>query len=210
MTNSHIKAIIFDFGNVLIEWEPRLVYRKYFPNNPEGMERFLSEINFMEWNAHQDKGRAFKEGVADLSKRFPHYARLIQAYHDHWMDSIGEANWGTVEIARQLKRMGYPLYGLSNWSAETFPYARQKYDFFDLFDDIVISGAVGFIKPEPEIYLIMLEKIGRPAQECLFIDDSLPNLRQANKMGFHTIHFQTSDKMKTDLENLGILNSKGR
>lgn len=210
MTNSHIKAIIFDFGNVLLEWNPRLVYNRYFPNDPEGVERFLDEVDFMGWNAHQDKGRTFKEGVADLSRHFPHYARLIQAYHDHWQDSIGDVYWGTVEIAKQLKQMGYPLYGLSNWSAETFPYARAKYDFFDLFDDIVISGTVGYVKPEPEIYHITLEKIGKPARECLFIDDSLPNIQQANTMGFQTIRFQTSDKLKTDLENLGILNSKGR
>lgn len=206
---SHIKAIIFDFGNVLIEWNPRYVYNRYFPNDPEGIERFFKEVDFMGWNARQDKGRTFKEGVADLSRRFPHYAHLIQAYHDNWKDSIGVADWGTVEIMKQLKQMGYSLYGLSNWSAETFPYARAKYDFFDLLDDMVISGAVGYVKPEPEIYHILLEKIGRPARECLFIDDSLPNIHQANTMGFVTIHFQSSEKLKTDLENLGILNSKG-
>jgi 2-haloacid dehalogenase len=206
---SHIKAIIFDFGNVLIEWNPRYVYNRYFPNDPEGIERFFKEVDFMGWNARQDKGRTFKEGVADLSRRFPHYAHLIQAYHDNWKDSIGVAYWGTVEIMKQLKQMGYSLYGLSNWSAETFPYARAKYDFFDLLDDMVISGAVGYVKPEPEIYHILLEKIGRPARECLFIDDSLPNIHQANTMGFVTIQFQSSEKLKTDLENLGILNSKG-
>jgi 2-haloacid dehalogenase len=206
---SHIKAIIFDFGNVLIEWNPRYVYNRYFPNDPEGIERFFKEVDFMGWNARQDKGRTFKEGVADLSRRFPHYAHLIQAYHDNWKDSIGVADWGTVEIMKQLKQMGYSLYGLSNWSAETFPYARAKYDFFDLLDDMVISGAVGYVKPEPEIYHILLEKIGRPARECLFIDDSLPNIHQANTMGFVTIQFQSSEKLKTDLENLGILNSKG-
>jgi 2-haloacid dehalogenase len=206
---SPIKAIIFDYGNVLIEWNPRYVYNRFFPNDTEGMERFLKEVDFMGWNAKQDKGRPFKEGVANLSAQFPHYAHLIQAYHDHWKDSIGFAYWGTVEIMKQLKQKGYSLYGLSNWSAETFPYARAKYDFFDLLDDMVISGMVGYAKPEPEIYHIMLEKIGKPAEECLFIDDSLPNIHQANTMGFVTIHFQSSEKLKIDLENLGILNSKG-
>ncbi len=205
-----LSAFLFDFGNVLLEWNPRNVYRRYFPNDPEGMERFLQEVNFMEWNAQQDKGRPFKEGVAELSKQFPQYAHLIQAYHDHWRDSIGEAYWGTVEIVKRLKRQGYPLYGLSNWSAETFPFAREKYDFFDLFDDILISGAVGTVKPEPEIYRIALEKFKRPAQECLFIDDSLPNIEQANRMGFIAIHFQSSEKLQTDLQNLGILNAKDR
>ena len=159
----------------------------------------------MEWNAQQDKGRTFAEGVAALSKQFPHHAHLIQAYHDHWVDSIGEAYWETVDIMHQLNEKGYPIYGLSNWSAETFPYAREKYNFFDLFDDMVISGAVGFVKPEPEIFHILLEKIGKPAQECLFIDDSLPNIQQANTMGFKTIHFVTPSQLKDTVLQLGLL-----
>jgi 2-haloacid dehalogenase len=169
------------------------------------MERFFKEVDFMGWNAKQDKGRTFREGVADLSAQFPHYSHLIQAYHDNWKDSIGVAYWETVEIMKQLKRKGYPLYGLSNWSAETFPYARAKYDFFNLLDDMVISGAVGYIKPEPEIYHIMLEKIGRPAQECLFIDDSLPNIQQAQKLGFQTIHFESSEKLAGTLQDMELL-----
>ena len=209
MTNSTITAIIFDFGNVLIEWNPRYVYNRHFPHDPEGMERFFQEVDFMGWNALQDKGRSFKEGVAEISARYPQYAHLFQAYHDHWKDSIGAAYWDTVEIMKELKQAGYPLYGLSNWSAETFPYARAKYDFFDLLDDMVISGHVGHVKPEPEIYHILLGKIGRPAGECLFIDDSLPNIRQANTIGFATLHFQSSEQLKADLERMGILNSKG-
>ena len=205
MISATIKAVIFDYGNVLLDWNPRLVYRRYFPNDAEGMENFLNEVNFMEWNAQQDRGRTFKEGVADLSAKFPQYAYLIQAYHDHWVDSIGGAYWETVEIMKQLKQSGYPLYGLSNWSAETFPHAREKYDFFELLDDMVISGAVGYVKPEPEIYQIILDKIQRPAQECLFIDDSLPNILQANKMGFATIHFISSTQLEDELTQMGIL-----
>jgi len=200
-----IKAIVFDYGNVLIEWNPQYVYQRYFPNDPEGMERFFKEVDFMGWNAQQDKGRTFAEGVAELSKEFPHHSHLIQAYHDNWKDSIGESYTGTVEILKQLKLAGYPLYGLSNWSAETFPYARAKYDFFGLFDDMVISGAVGFVKPEPEIFHLMLEKIGRPAHECLFIDDSLSNIEQANKIGFETIHFESAGQLEAELNHMGIL-----
>ena len=205
MTSSTIKAIIFDFGNVLLEWNPRYVYQRYFPNDPEGMENFFREVDFMRWNAQQDKGRSFRDGVAELSGRFPKYSHLIQAYHDHWKDSIGNAITGTVNIMKQLKRARYLLYGFSNWSAETFPYARENYDFFDMFDDILISGSVGFVKPEPEIYQIMLDKVGRPAHECLFIDDSLPNIDQANKMGFVTIHFESPGQLQTELNQLGII-----
>jgi len=200
-----IQAIIFDFGNVLLEWNPRLVYRRYFPNDEEGMERFLHEVNFMQWNEQQDKGRTFAEGVAELSKQFPKYADLIQAYHDNWEHSIGHYFAGTVEVMKQLKKAGYSLYGLSNWSAETFPIARQKYDFFALLDDIVISGEVGTIKPEPEIFEILLRKIGRPSNECLFIDDAIANIVQARKMGFATVHFQSPEQLDTELHKLQLL-----
>ncbi|HEX6268642.1 MAG TPA: HAD family phosphatase [Anaerolineales bacterium] len=202
---SPIKAIIFDFGNVLLEWDPRNVYKRYFPNDPEEMEHFLKEIGFMDWNLQQDKGRPFAEGVAVLSEEFPHHSHLIQAYHDHWIDSVGESITGTVQILKQLKQAGYLLYGLSNWSAETFPYAREKYDFFDLFDDMVISGEVGHVKPDPEIFQILLDKIGRPAPECLLIDDSLPNIKQANKMGFVTIHFESPEQLEKELKQLHLL-----
>jgi 2-haloacid dehalogenase len=200
-----ITAIIFDFGNVLLEWNPRFVYRHFFPNDSEAMECFFHEVNFTEWNIQQDKGRPFTEGVAILSRQFPQYAHLIQAYHDRWKESIGDLITGTVEILKQLNQAEYPLYGLSNWSAETFPYAREKYDFFDLFDDMVISGEVGHVKPEPEIFQILLNKIGRPAQECLLIDDSLLNIQQANKMGFATIHFESPAHLEKELKQLHLI-----
>jgi 2-haloacid dehalogenase len=203
--NSEIKAIIFDFGNVLLEWDPRYVYERFFPNDPEGMERFLKEVNFMEWNLLQDKGRPFAEGVAVLSNEFPQYSHLIQAYHDHWTDSLGESLAGTVEILKELKQAGYPLFGLSNWSAETFPFARKKHAFFDLLDDMVISGEVGHVKPNPEIFQITLDRIGRPADKCLFIDDALANIHQAQKMGFAVVHFQSPEQLRTTLRGLGIL-----
>ena len=202
---TNIKAVVFDYGNVLIEWNPRYVYERFFPNDPEGMEAFLKEVNFMDWNALQDKGRPFTDGVAELSRQFPHHAHLIQAYHEHWIDSIGEIYWATVDILKELKEKGYGIYGLSNWSAETFPHVRDQYHFFDLFDDMVISGAVGHVKPHPEIFEILLEKIGRPAPECLFIDDSLPNIQQADRMGFATIHFQDPEQLKEELQQFGLL-----
>jgi 2-haloacid dehalogenase len=200
-----IEAIIFDFGNVLLEWNPRYVYRRYFPDDEASMENFLQEVNFMEWNAQQDKGRSFVEGVAELSRQFPQYADLIRAYHENWKDSIGNHLEGTVEIMKRLKADGYALYGLSNWSAETFPLMRDKFEFFSLLDDIVISGEVGMIKPEPEIFEHMLERIHKPAGACLFIDDAAANIRQAQAMGFATIHFQSPEQLEAELRRLRVL-----
>jgi 2-haloacid dehalogenase len=205
MNPGQINAIIFDFGNVLLAWDPRYVYKRFFPDDPEAIERFLEEVRFMDWNLLQDKGRPFVEGVAILSQQFPQYARLIQAYHDHWVDSLGESIAGTVDIMTKLKKAGYPIYGLSNWSAETFPLARNKHDFFDLLDDFVISGEVGYAKPDPRIFQILLDRIGKPSSECLFIDDALPNIHQAQKLGFQTVHFLSPEQLEAALGELEIL-----
>ncbi len=202
---SEIKAIIFDYGGVLLDWDPRNLYRRYFPNNPEAMEQFLNEIKFMEWNMHQDKGRPFKEGVAVLSGQFPQYSHLIHAYHENWEESILGEIPGTVEILKRLKQKGYLLYGLSNWSGETFPIARRKYPFFDLFDDIVLSGEVKLVKPELAIFNLLLTRIGRTANECLLIDDSDINISVARELGFITIHFKSAVQLKSDLSRIGIL-----
>lgn len=201
----NIKAIIFDFGGVLLDWDPRYLYRRYFPNQPEAMDQFLSEINFFEWNAQQDKGRTFAEGIAHISAQFPQHAALIQAYFDRWEESIRGPISGSVEILRRLKRKGYPLYGLSNWSAETYPRAHQKYAFFDMFDGILLSGAVKLNKPDPAIFKLLLDQVGYKASECLLIDDSQTNIRAANALGFVTIHFTTPQQLRSELQMLGLL-----
>jgi len=205
MQNSHITTFIFDYGGVLLNWDPRNLYRRYFPDQPEAMERFLTEINFAEWNAQQDKGRPFAEAVESLSAEFPQYADLIRAYDEHWEESVTGTIDGTIDILKQLKEMGYSLYGLSNWSGETFQRARHKYNFFGLFDDMVISGEVKMIKPDPAIFELSLQKFGKTANECIYIDDSLPNVQEAQKMGFHTIHFKSPEQLKDTLREYNIL-----
>lgn len=202
---SEIKAIIFDFGGVLIGWDPRNLYSRYFPGQPQAMEDFLKEINFMEWNAQQDRGRSFTEAVAIHMEQFPHRAHLISAYHENWKESLTGAIDGTVEILRTLKKKGYPLYGLSNWASETFAVVRHEYEFLGLFEDIVISGDVKLIKPEPEIFELCLQRIGRPASQCLLIDDSDANIRVAQKMGFDTVHFESPEHLKKELQIRQIL-----
>jgi 2-haloacid dehalogenase len=197
---SQIKAVVFDFGGVLIGWDPRNLYSRFFPEEPQAMEDFLAEISFMEWNAQQDKGRPFTEAVALLSKQFPHRAHLISAYQENWKESITGSIEGTVELLQALKKNGYSLYGLSNWSAETFTIVRHEFEFLNLFDEIIISGDVKLIKPEPEIFELCLQKIGRPADQCLFIDDSETNIIAARKLGFDTVHFNSPEHLKKELK----------
>jgi 2-haloacid dehalogenase len=197
---SQIKAVVFDFGGVLIGWDPRNLYTRYFPDEPQAMEDFLAEISFMDWNAQQDKGRPFAEAVASLAKQFPQHANLINAYQENWRESITGIIDGTVELLWKLKETGISLYGLSNWSTETFGMVRNEFEFFNLFDEILLSGEVKLIKPEPEIFELFLQRIGRPAGECLFIDDSEPNIVTAGKLGFDTVHFISPEHLKSELE----------
>jgi 2-haloacid dehalogenase len=202
---SHIQAIIFDFGGVLVGWDPRNLYRRFFPEQPQAMEDFFTEVNFMEWNALQDKGRSFAEGVEILSAQFPHRADLIRAYHENWIESITGRIEGTVELLRTLKEKGYAVYGLSNWSAETFPIVRDEFDFLKLLDGVILSGDVKLVKPEPAIFELCLQMIGKPANECLFIDDALANIVTANKLGFDTIQFISPEQLKSELQIRQIL-----
>ncbi len=204
MSNNNIQAVIFDFGGVLVDWSPHNLYRRYF-DQPHEIDQFLTEINFAEWNTQQDKGRPFAQAVEELSREFPQHEKLISAFHENWEKAIVGAIDGTVQILEKLKQLGYPLYGLSNWSSETFPLVREKFNFFDLFDDIVLSGEVKLIKPDPKIFHLLLKKIGRQAQECIFIDDSQPNTKVAEGIGFKTIQFTSPEQLKEELSRMNIL-----
>jgi 2-haloacid dehalogenase len=200
-----IQAIIFDFGNVLINWDPRKVFNKYFLNDKQAIDNFLSEINFSAWNLSQDEGLPFAMGVMQLSAQFPQYAHLIRAYDEEWEESITGLIPETVDILHRLKKAGYRLYGLTNWSAEKFSLIKEKYEAFHLFEDIVVSGEVGLVKPDPAIFRLLLQKIHRQPDECLVIDDSLENIEAAQKMGFVTHHFTSPASLEVELHQLGIL-----
>ena len=198
-----ISAIVFDFGNVLIGWDPRRVYRSVLRDDAE-INHFFDEVGFSDWNLEQDRGRPWKDAVSELAARCPHRAELIRRYHENWRDSITGPIEGTVRILERLHRNGHRLIGLTNWSLETYRPTRQKYTLFELFDDIVVSGEVGLVKPDPAIFELTLQRIGRPASECLFIDDSEANVAGAAALGFHTIRFQSPEQLDADLKRFGI------
>ena len=210
MQSPPIKAIVLDMGGVLLDWNPRHLYKRYF-EEPAQMEQFLSEINFAAWNAMQDKGRTFRDGVAELSSLFPHRAALIRAYHEHWEESITGPIPGVAQIARALKSAGYPLFGLTNWSAETFPIAYRKYgDLFKLFDHIVVSGEVHLLKPDPRIFELVIQAAGVPPSRCLLVDDSAENIAAAARMGFETIHFVSAEQLERELLDMELLGPSWR
>jgi 2-haloacid dehalogenase len=198
-------AIVFDFGGVLMDWNPHYLYQKMPGYDRQAVERFLKEVDFFTWNLEHDRGRSFAEGTAELIARFPQYRDLIRAYDERYLDSLRGPVQPVVQILRALKDGGYALYGLSNWPAEKFALVRPMHPFFEVFDDIVISGEVGLVKPDKAIFELLLERIGRPAGECLLIDDHDRNILAARELGFQTIQFQSPQQLEAELRSRGIL-----
>lgn len=202
--NCNKPAIIFDFGKVLIDWDPYYLYRHFLGKDPAATDRFLKQVDFAVWNRENDRGRPLAQGVKELSARFPEYRDLITAYDTRYLETIQGPILPVVAILKKLKAASYPLYGLSNWPAEKFAPLREEYSFFELFDEIVISSDLKLIKPDPAIYQVLLLKINKPAEECIFIDDSEVNTRAAEKLGLRTIVFRSASQLKADLSALGV------
>ena len=200
---NQINTIIFDFGGVLIDWNPRYMYRDEFEESAE-MEHFLEKVCTDDWNLQQDKGRSLEEGTRILQDEFPEHAVKIRLYYDQWEKMIKGDIPQNVAVLRELKEK-YKLYGLTNWSAETFPIVFKRYPFFTLFDGIVISGVEKMIKPDKKIFELMLERYHLKAENSLFIDDNRNNIQAAKEMGFATIHVQEKTDLKTELHAMGLI-----
>ena len=196
-------VIVFDLGAVLIDWNPRHLYRELFNDEAE-MEDFLRDICSPAWNAEQDRGRSWQDAVDELTARHPDHRDMIRLYKDRWADMLKGPIFGTVEILEKLDSEGYELHALTNWSAETFPVARERYDFLNRFRTITVSGEERLIKPDPAIFNLMLSRIGHAAERCLFIDDSSKNIKAATDIGFDAILFSDPDQLKADLESRGV------
>ncbi|WP_312305789.1 HAD family phosphatase [Chryseobacterium sp.] len=199
-----IKNIIFDFGGVLMDWNPRYFFKTYF-NDDEKMEYFLENIAQDEWNIEQDRGRSLSEGTEIQVKKFPDWEKEIRAYYDNWTVMLKSDIPQNVDVLRKLKNTDYQLFGLTNWSAETFPYALENYDFFQIFNGkIVVSGTEKLIKPDPAIWHILLERYNIQAGESVFIDDNPKNIEMAQSLGFATIHVTPDTNLEQELAGLGV------
>jgi len=200
-----INTIIFDLGAVLIDWNPHYVYRTIFDDEQE-MINFLETVCTSDWNEEQDAGRSLQEGTELLIAQFPEHEANIRAFYGRWIEMLGEPFHGTVEILRQLKASNkYKIYALTNWSAETFPFAVAHFDFLDWFDGIVVSGAEKMRKPTPAFYQILLDRYNVNPAEALFIDDNHRNVLASEKMGIKTIHFKSAEQLSAELHELDIL-----
>ena len=197
-------TVVFDLGNVLVRWNPRLLYEQLI-TDAEELEQFFDTVITHDWIRAQDAGRSFDDGIALLTGQFPHYEAEIRAFWERWEEMVPGAIDGTVEILAELKERETPLYALTNWSHQTFPIARPRFPFFDWFHGIVVSGEIGMVKPDARIYCHLLERFGLTAEDCVFIDDSATNVAGAEAVGITGLHFQSPDKLRRELARLGLL-----
>jgi 2-haloacid dehalogenase len=205
-TGGPLDTVVFDLGGVLIDWDPRHLYRSLFADEA-AMEEFLATVCTPEWNAEQDRGRSLAEATAALVERHPEHAELIEAFYGRWDEMVGEPIAGTVALARELKARGVRLVALSNWSAETFPRARPRLAFLDEFEGVLVSGSVGMIKPDPAIFEIFVERHGVDPATAVFVDDSPKNVRAAADAGFDAIPFESPAQLRGELRARGLVST---
>jgi 2-haloacid dehalogenase len=200
-----INAIVFDLGGVLIDWNPSYVFDRMF-DSEEQKKHFFENICTAEWNEKQDAGRPLQEATGELVAKHPEWKEYIEAYYGRWEEMLGGPIHGTVKILRQLRQQSrYRLYALTNWSAELFPIALERYDFLNWFDGRVVSGEEKTRKPFREFYDVIVNRFQLLPEETLFIDDNLRNIEAAKEMGFQTIVFTSPSQLRDELIQAGIL-----
>ena len=192
------KNVVFDFGGVLLDWNPHYLYDPYF-GDVEKAEWFLTHICTYEWNALHDNGKPIAEGTAELIALHPEWEKEIRMYYDEFMKMMGGQIPGMEELVKKLKANGQRVFGLSNWSVETFALVRPVYPVLDLMEDMVISGVEKVMKPDHRIFELALDRFGIKAEETVFIDDNPNNVKAANELGIHGILFQSREQLEKEL-----------
>ncbi|WP_233832278.1 HAD family hydrolase [Paraburkholderia sp. ZP32-5] len=203
-----IKAVVFDFGGVLIDWSPEYLYRELIPDDTE-RRWFLTHVCSMDWVIRQDGGQPIIEATDELIARFPDHEPLIRAFYERWHEMVAGVLEDGVALMEKLEAENVPLFGLTNWSAETFPYAWEHYPVLRRFRDIVVSGRVKLVKPDPAIFAEMRRRIelqmpGIEPAELVFIDDNVKNAEAASALGWHGVHHTNAARTEAKLRELGL------
>ena len=198
------RAAVFDLGGVVLDWNPRHLYRKLY-DDERAMEDFLGHVCDEEWSREQDRGRPFAEGTRVLQQLHPQYEELIASYYLRWEEMFSGPIQPTVEILRELDDRDIPLYAVTNCSSETFPVVRRRFDFLSLFRGIVVSGVERMAKPDPEIFRLTVARFGLDPAACIYVDDVARNVRAARAVGFAAVRFTDGDRLRVVLERLDLL-----
>ena len=206
MPGNRLENIVFDLGGVLVDWDPKYLYNKVFDHNENRVSSFLSQVCTSEWNVEQDAGRSLADATQFLVEKFPEEEAYIRMYYDRWEEMLRGEIKGTVTLLEDLKsRNEHNLFALTNWSAETFPIALERFDFLGLFEGIVVSGEERTRKPFHKIYEILFDRYNIDPSTSIFIDDSLHNVEAAVELGMKGVHFKNPEQLISELRTCGIV-----
>ena len=198
-------AAVFDLGGVVIDWEPRRMYRTLFGGDDAAMEQFLETVCTPEWNAEQDRGRSLAEGTELLLELHPESSELIRAFYARWREMLGGEIPGTVRILEELDQRGVALFAMTNWSAETFPIARESFRVLRRFRGILVSGEERVSKPDPAFFALLAQRFAVEPERTVFIDDSPGNVEASRRLGYVGLQFSSPERLRADLVSVGML-----
>lgn len=199
---NQVNTVIFDLGGVLIDWNPLYVFGNYF-DSEEKLKFFFEHVCTSDWNEEQDAGRPIQEATEERIKLFPEWEQPIRDFYGRWEEMLGGPIDETVGIFRDLKQNAdLKFYALTNWSAETFPVALERYDFLHWFDGRVVSGEEKTRKPFPEFYIRLLNRYNISPPQAVLIDDNLRNIKAGEELGIKGIHFKNAAQLKQELNKL--------
>jgi 2-haloacid dehalogenase len=207
---SNRTTVVFDLGGVLIDWNPRHLYRKLFAGDDAAMEYFLANVCTSEWNLQQDAGRPFAKAFNSLKSQYPDYSAMIDAWFERFNEMMAGSIPGTVDVLAELREANVPVFALSNWSAETFPFAQKRFEFLQWFQGILLSADVRLVKPDPRIFEHFCQIFGLDAESIVYIDDLARNVEAATKIGMLAIRFTDAASLREKLLQLGLLRAKAR
>ena len=194
-----MENIIFDFGNVLVEWHPELVYGEYFGDEAKAWW-FLRHVTDTAWRLRIDRGESQDACIEELQERFPDYREAIALYRDRWREMLTGEMPGMRKLLSDLKEAGHEIYGLTNWSMETFPAARRMFGILQMIDRYVVSGEEHLVKPDPRLFQVLLDRYGLQAGECTFVDDNPDNVAAARGTGMRGIVFGGAGDLRKQLK----------
>jgi 2-haloacid dehalogenase len=204
--NKSIDTVIFDLGGVLIDWNPFYVFHDAYFETPEQRKFFFENVCTSDWNENQDAGYPIAKATEEKLAEFPEWEKPIRDFYGRWEEMLGDAIHETLEIFNELKRnQDLKLYALTNWSAETFPIALDRFEFLHRFDGRLVSGEEGTRKPFPDFYQILFEKYSINPSSAIFIDDNLRNVKAGEEHGMTSIHFTNPADLKKILTKMNVL-----
>jgi FMN phosphatase YigB (HAD superfamily) len=197
------RAVVFDIGGVLVDWNPRYLYRRLL--DEDAVERFLSDVCTMEWHHKHDAGYPMADNASELAAEHPESADLIDVWRIRWPEMFGGPIHETVETLERLVTGGIPVYGLTNWPAEKFDEALETFPFLRLLQPIVVSGREGVTKPDPALFEILIARTGLDPSSTLYIDDAAANIATAETLGFAVHLFTTPGRLARDLADRRVI-----